>query len=227
MPFFHRDRQVASVQMNRYGNMFPTESFLDGCCHAGTGAGSAGHGDMASPLPDPHPQLRPGKDLDKLRIHPARKKTVMFHQWTYGVQRKLLCIIHKKHDMWIADRDRYPIGKAGACKSGSLQVRFGYSRQNKPLLLLHLCFSHLHRHRTYFSAADLQFQIFDPGQCLHRQIQLIRISFVINVLSYAADPVSAHICLAAIRIEDPHPEICCFRRSDIDHAVRTGTEMAL
>jgi hypothetical protein len=67
----------------------------------------------------------------------------------------------------------------------------------------------------------------DPGQSLHFQFFLLGQTVLVDVLSEAADAVSAHLHLAAIGIVNLHLEVADLRGMDCEELVGADAEAAV
>ena len=88
-------------------------------------------------------------------------------------------------------------------------------------------FTHIDAHARDFAIFKLQMRHEDTRAGLNREFDLVRQAVVIKIACKAADAVAAHLCFAAIRIENTHAEIRLVRRQYIEHAIAANAIMTV
>src|SRR5262249_43629972 len=82
-----------------------------------------------------------------------------------------------------------------------------------------------HAHLAHLAAGHLQFQGQHAAAGLDGQHRLAGDAVVVDELGYTADPISAHLRLAAVGVEHAHARVGPLRGTDEDKAVAADAEV--
>ena len=80
------------------------------------------------------------------------------------------------------------------------------------LRALQIRFAHVYGHAGDLASLHHEFWALDARQRLHAKLRFLDHLLLVDVFCKAANPVAAHLRLAAVGVEHPHSEIAGFRR---------------
>ena len=87
--------------------------------------------------------------------------------------------------------------------------------------------AHIDGDRRYFAIFNLHIQIFNPGQCLNRNLRLVHDMVVIRIFSHTADAVAAHRAAGTVQIVHIHAAVCHLGWGNQNQSVGTNSKMAV
>ena len=85
--------------------------------------------------------------------------------------------------------------------------------------------SHVHSYQNHFSILYSQIQIFNPAQCLHRNMCLIGKPIIIDIFCHTTNSVSTHLSPGTVCIIHLHLKICFLGRIDQNQSIRTDSKI--
>ena len=187
----------------------------NGCNGNRAGTCSTCHRFAGSALPDTHFYVRAVNDLDKLGVGTVRETLMELEFGSDRLQIQGINLIHKQNGVRISHGN-----------SGKFVFRSIYLDLLRKLGSL-LRLAHIDGDRRYFAIFNLHIQIFNPGQCLNRNLRLVHDMVVIRIFSHTADAVAAHRAAGTVQIVHIHAAVCHLRWGNQNQSVGTNSKMAV
>ena len=192
----------------------------------GAGARAAGQGGASAPLPHPHHQMAGVQHLHEVNVGAGREDRMQLQGSPQQLQIDTFQIQHRNHHMGIAHAD----GGYGQDLAGDGQIPLGEARRTDPQQGGNRrWFQEGRAHVDADAAIGLQLRHDATGKGFDLPAAAGVVAIAVGQKAgQAADAVAAHLRLAAVGIEDAHPQFAAFPgRQGQDHPIATDAEAAI